>query len=717
MIYHFEGHSLDTARRELRRGEQLVALEPQVFDVLQYLLRHRGRVVSKDELVAGVWNNRVVSDSTLSSRISALRHALGDSGASQVLIRTMARKGLRFVAPVREAEALTEPAGADASLAQPTPALPSPRATGAERRQVTILACRIADAMALSARLDPEALHDVLADYRSAVAAIADEHGGVLAHDTGDGLAVHFGSPAAREDDAERAVRAGLALAGLRHEGTERAAALVSSVGIATGLVVIGAGGDNDLSARRAVVGATPLRALHLLERAEPGTVLVCPTTRRLVGGLFDCVAMTPRNGAAAQDGVDSQVLKENAATSRFEALRPSQQSLIGRDEELALLGRRWQQVASGAGRVVLVAGEAGIGKSRLVAAFRAALVPPPPCWRFDCVPHRQQTALHPVAAQLERRAGFAPDDTGAVKRAKLERLLVGASRHLERDITLVAEVLGVADEARQAALAASAQRKRELLLECMLELLAAAAGDAPLLLILEDAHWIDPTSRELFDRIVERVRSLPVLLVVTYRPEFAAPWLGQSHVTLMLLNRLDAHDNAELVRQVAAGRALAPHLVEQIVARTDGVPLFVEELTKAVLEGGAVSLPATLQASLVARFDRLPAARTLVQTCAALGREFGYALLRAVMQESDAVLEPLLGQLVAAELVHQRGTPPHASYVFKHALVQDAAYETMLLAQRAAVHRRIVAAYDAEFLEEIQRHPDVLAHHCAAAG
>ncbi len=321
------------------------------------------------------------------------------------------------------------------------------------------------------------------------------------------------------------------------------------------------------------------------------------------------------------------------------------------------------------------------------------------------------------MAAQLERRAGFAHDDTAAAKRAKLERLLAGASRHLERDTTLVAEVLGVADEARQAALATSAQRKRELLLECMLELLAAAAGEAPLLLILEDAHWIDPTSRELFDRIVERVRSLPVLLVVTYRPEFAAPWLGQSHVTLMLLNRLDAHDNAELVRQVAAGRALAPGLVEQIVARTDGVPLFVEELTKAVLEGGAVSLPATLQASLVARFDRLPAARTLVQTCAALGREFGYALLRAVMQEPDAVLEPLLGQLVAAELVHQRGTPPHASYVFKHALVQDAAYETMLLAQRAAVHRRIVAAYDAEFPEEIQRHPDVLAHHCAAAG
>ncbi len=225
MIYHFEGHSLDTARRELRRGEQLIALEPQVFDVLQYLLRHRGRVVSKDELVAGVWNNRVVSDSTLSSRISALRHALGDSGASQALIRTMARKGLRFVAPVREAAALTEPPGADAPLAQLSPASPTPLAAGAERRQVTILACRMADAMALSARLDPEALRDVLADYRSTAAAIADEHGGVLAHDTGDGLAIHFGFPAAREDDAERAVRAGLALAGLRHEGTERAAA------------------------------------------------------------------------------------------------------------------------------------------------------------------------------------------------------------------------------------------------------------------------------------------------------------------------------------------------------------------------------------------------------------------------------------------------------------------------------------------------------------
>jgi tetratricopeptide (TPR) repeat protein len=381
----------------------------------------------------------------------------------------------------------------------------------------------------------------------------------------------------------------------------------------------------------------------------------------------------------------------------------------------------------------VLVYGEPGIGKSRLVFALQEEINGDPHHYlRLQCSPHRAQTAFYPVINQLEHAAGFSAADNEAAKLDKLEALLAPSSQNFGRDTALFAELLSIPCQA-SSGLSISPQRRKELLLEQLVGQIAGLAAQKPVLIVLEDAHWVDPTTQELFDILAERIRALPVLLIITYRPEFAPPWLGQSHVTVLTLNRLGRRDNIEVIRQVANGRDFPPVLLEQIVARTDGVPLFIEEMTKSVLESdilreqdGAyvlaessppLAVPATLQASLVARLDRLAPLRAVVQAGAALGHEFAYTSIRAVCDLGDAELEPLLRQLVASELVHQRGAVPHAVYTFKHALVQDAAYGTMLKSQRAAIHARIVETFERQFPEMLERNPDVLAYHCSEAG
>jgi tetratricopeptide (TPR) repeat protein len=427
-------------------------------------------------------------------------------------------------------------------------------------------------------------------------------------------------------------------------------------------------------------------------------------------------------------------VLRENRVGDRFEALRHHGSALIGRDEELELLTRRWTQAKTGEGRVVLVWGEPGIGKSHLASAFAEGLEGEAHATlRFFCSPYRTEVALHPVIAHLEASAGLAPGDSDALERTKLQRLLDSPPADAGLDASLFAELLAIRTRPGDAALSLSAQRRKELLLERFLAYLVRRAARAPVLVVVEDAHWIDPTTRDWIDAVIERARSLPMLLIMTYRPEFQPSWLGQSHVTALTLNRLGSRDNAALVKRIAGGRDLPAALLDQILERTDGVPLYIEELTKSVLESGvlaeengvlvlagplpALAVPSSLQASLVARLDRMASARALVQTSAALGREFSYALLKAVSGLDDAELEPLLEQLVASGLAHQRGTVPFAEYVFKHALVQDAAYETMLKSQRARIHARIAEVLEREFPEVAARQPDILAHHCREAG
>jgi class 3 adenylate cyclase/tetratricopeptide (TPR) repeat protein len=740
LVYLFDEYSLDSELRELRRGPDIVSAEPQVFDLLTFLIRNRGRVVSKEDLLAEVWNHRIVSDSTVSSRITAARHAVGDSGAQQRLIRTMARRGFRFVGVVRKQalpgdEAATKPI----LLAKPNEpgSLASTRPDSAERRQLTIMVCNVVETATLSARVDPEELREIIDKCYGCIRAVVERHGGYIAKYTDDGVVVYFGYPQAHEDDAERAVRTGLVATNAISElGSESLAKpLQARVGIATGLVLIGNSIGADQSAENAVVGETPYVAARLQGLGDPGEVVISASTRELVGNLFDYEELkTAQSNGTAGSIAASVVLGESAIASRFEALRPSRNQLIGRDEETKLLLRRWNQAKAGETRVILIWGEPGIGKSHLVAAFQDAIrAEPHTCMRYFCSPHRIQTALHPVITQLEHAAGFTAGDGDDAKLDKLERLLALSSRELGKDVALFAELLSVSTVGRYGAMSLSAQRRKELLLESFIAQLVGLAARQPVLMVLEDAHWIDPTTRELFDIIIDRARDLRVLLIMTYRPEFSPPWLGQSHVTALTLNRLDRSENAALIKQVAGGKDLPHRLREQIITRTDGIPLFIEEVTKSVLESGilraesgayvlegplpVVAVPSSLQASLIARLDRIGPTRVVVQTSAALGREFRYAVLKAVTLLPDTELETLLDQLVTSELVHRRGDAPHAVYAFKHVLVQDAAYETIPKSQRPSIHRRIAEVFEQQFPDIAEHHPDVLAYHCAEAG
>ena len=707
MVYLFDRYSLDVARRELRRDGAAIPVEPQVFDLLLYLLRHRDRVVTRDDLLAHVWRGRIVSESTLSSRVTFLRQAVGDTGKTQRLIRTVARNGVRFVGEVRErpdAAPLETPAAALAEAA-------------AERRQVSVLACRLGGIASLAGRLDPEALRDVLAASLARIRTVISKADGFVAHTTGEDLVAYFGYPRAHEDDAERALGSALAITAPPPGST---AANVRAA-VATGLVVVSEGDG----AAGTAVGTAPYAATRLLDAATEGRVAICTTTRALTGNLFECRQLSDDAW---------EVLGEGGRAGRFEALRPPRSLLIGRDEELALLARRWRQAAAGDGRVVFICGEPGIGKSHLVAAFRDTLGPEGAAVaRFDCSPHRQDTALHPVISHMREALKLAMGDDRKVGIGDLERFLAREGLSDLRDVTLFSDLLGIAPTDERASLALSAPLRKELLLDRTCAYLAGLAQRAPLLVVVEDAHWIDPTTRELFDAVIATCGALRMLFVMTYRPEFAAPWIGQAHVTALRLNRLGREDNASIIQRVAGGKSLPGPLVELILAQTDGVPLFVEEVTKSVLESGLVreggdgyvladanpvlAVPQTLQASLVARLDRLGPARLLAQTCAALGREFGYGVARAVASIPGQEFDAQLSLIVAAELVHQRGTPPQASYLFKHALVQEAAYETMLKVQRTKLHERIADVLASEFPDVVSQHPDVLAYHCREAG
>jgi len=536
----------------------------------------------------------------------------------------------------------------------------------------------------------------------------------------GDGVLVYFGYPRAHEDDAERAVRAGLGVIDAIGRLDVKSAKLQARVGTATGLVVVGDLIGEGSAQEQSVVGETPNLAARLQALAEPNTVVIAPSTRRLLGDLFEYRDL----GAIDVKGIAGpisawRVLRPSAVASRFEALRGSALTpLIGRDEEIDLLLRRWTRAKAGDGQIVLIAGEPGIGKSRITVELEERLHAEPHLLRlrYNCSPYCRDSALYPFIDQLWHAAEFARDDPPAVKLEKLEGVLARATPP-DEDVAFLADLLSLPALERYPLPHLSPQRKKDRTLEALLRQLEGLARQQPVVMVFEDAHWIDPTSRELLDLAVERVRNLPVLLLVTFRPELQ-PWTGQPQVTTLALNRLDRRDRTALVTRIAGAEALPDEVVGQIADRTDGVPLFVEELTKNVLESGVTprGIPTSLHDSLMARLDRLGPMRRVAQIGAAIGREFPYALVRVVSQLPEDELQDSLARLVASELVFERGTPPDAVYSFKHALVQDAAHGSLLRSTRQQLHAQIAEALEVHSPELMDSQPELFAQHYAEA-
>jgi class 3 adenylate cyclase len=606
---------------------------------------------------------------------------------------------------------------------------------GAERRQLTVMFCDLVGSTELAARLDPEDLREVIGAYHRAVAGAVTSFEGFVAKYMGDGVLVYFGYPQAHEDDTEHAIRAGLGAIDAVSRLNVESIKLQARVGIATGLVVVGDLIGEGSAQEQSVVGETPNLAARLQALAAPDAVVIAAATRRLVGDLFEYRDL----GAIQVKGIAGpvpawQVLRPSAVASRFEALRGSALSrLVGRDEEMDLLMQRWTRAKTGDGQVVLVSGESGIGKSRITAALEERVQAEPHFrQRNFCSPYRQDSPLYPLIDQMARAARFAPADPPASKLEKLETLLARGSPP-DEDIAFIADLLSLPSSERHPLPNLSPQRKKDRTLEALIGRLESLGRRRPVLIIFEDAHWIDPTSRELLDLTVERVRNIPVLMLVTFRPEFQPPWTGETHVTTLVLNRLDQQSRTALVRQIGGGKALPDVVVAQIVERTDGVPLFIEELTKSVLESGLLreeegryvlegplpplAIPTSLHASMMARLDRLAPVRHLAQIGSAFGRWFRYTSIRAVSGLPEDELKSSLARLVASELVFQNGTPPDAIYTFKHALVQDAAYSSLLRTTRQELHRRIAEALESLSPELIDSQPELFARHYIEAG
>jgi DNA-binding SARP family transcriptional activator/class 3 adenylate cyclase/predicted ATPase len=609
------------------------------------------------------------------------------------------------------------------------------RAGDLERRQLTILVCKLVGSAPLSARLDPEDMRDVIAAFHKVIADAVTRFDGFVAQYQSDGAVVYFGYPEAHEYEAEQAVRAALAIvAGVGSLKVSSDVVLQARAGIASGVVVFGkqVGGTGVLPA--VAIGETPDLAAQMQAAASPGEVVIADGTRRLVGRLFDCRALDAPEVKELPHPVEAwQVRGEAAGVSRFEARRVRALSpLVGRLEEMDLLRRRWSQAELGEGRVVLLSGEPGIGKSRIAESLQAALEGEPHArMRFFCSPHHTDSPLYPFIAQLERSADFEPGDSAAAKLDKLEALLKPMARSAPGDIGLIADLLSIPTDTRYPVVKASPQLKREMTLGALLRQVDGMAARSPVVIVFEDAHWIDPTSLDLLNRAVDSIAGMPVLLVVTFRTGFQPTWIGQPHVTMLPLSRLGRRDSASIIDGVAQGKTLPDIVVQQILARTDGVPLFIEELTSMLLESGqlrdtadgyvhdeplpSLAIPTSLQASLLARLDRLASVKDIAQIGATIGRQFSFRLIDALAAMPKQELEAALGKLVAAELIFQRGTPPDATYRFKHALVQDAAYSSLLRSRRSALHARIVK--ELVGIADTEVKPELLAHHCAEAG
>ncbi|MFQ5974013.1 MAG: AAA family ATPase, partial [Alphaproteobacteria bacterium] len=631
------------------------------------------------------------------------------------------KKLLRAIAQLSEG-------GRTGRAAAPEPARTDP--ADAERRQLTVMFCDLVGSTELSTTLDPEDFREVVKAYQEACAEVVARFEGHVAKSLGDGMLVYFGYPQAHEDDAERAAHAGLGIVEAVGALEPRPGlSLATRVGIATGPVVAGDLVGERVSEEDAVLGDVPNLAARLQELAEPNTAVLSDTTRRLAGGGFDYQDLgTRRLKGIAQPVQVWRAVSERAVESRFEARHGLLTEFVGREHETGLLVDRWERAKGGEGQVVLLSGEAGIGKSRIAQMLHRRLEGEPHTrLRYQCSPHHTNSALHPVIRQLEFAARFAPDDTAERRLDKLEALLGHATEGSAEVMPLFAALLSIPTDDRYPVLDTTSQQQKEKTLTAVTDQLVGLSAEEPVLFVFEDAHWIDPTTEELMELIVERVRDLPVLVVMTYRPEFSPPWQADSHVTALTLNRLTGRQSTAMVAAVTSGRALPAEVLDRIVVKSDGVPLFVEELTKSVLEAdflteGAdryeltgslpeLAIPATVQDALTARLDRLATVKETAQIGAAIGREFSHELMAAVSPLPENELQGALDRLFQSGLIFRRGSPPNPTYIFKHALVQDAAYHSLLKNKRQEIHRNIAEALEERFPQTTETQPELLAH------
>ena len=616
----------------------------------------------------------------------------------------------------------------------------APAAPAAERRQLTVMFCDLVGSTALAERLDPEELREVVRAYQEVCAEVVGRFEGHVAQYLGDGLLVYFGHPLAHEDDAQRAVRAGLEIVEEIRGLNERlrrdfGVNLSIRLGIHTGLVVVGevAGGAKH---GQLALGETPNVAARLRALAESDAVVISEATHRLIHGFFTCQLL----GSQILKGISRplevyRVLAESGARGRLElagtgGLTP----LVGRDQELGCLLDRWEQVKEGLGQVVLLTGEAGIGKSRLIQELKERLTGEP-CFRWECrcSPFYQNSALYPLIDLFQRALQFAREDPPEEKLAKLEGTVGRYGLPAEEMVPLFASMLSLPLSESYPLLTLSPQRQKEKTLEAVLELLLRLADEQPVLLIMEDLHWVDPSTLELLGLLVDQAATARIFILLTCRPEFRQSWGFRAHLTQLTLTRLPRTQAEAMVERVAGGRALAAEVRRQVAAKTDGVPLFVEELTKTVLESGLLreregsyeltgplpplAIPATLQDSLMARLDRLATVKEVAQLGAVLGRAFSYELLRTASQLDEATLQHGLAQLVEAELLYQRGVLPQATFIFKHALIQEVAYQSLLKSRRQQFHHRIAEVLAERLPETAGTQPELLAHHYTEAG
>ncbi len=611
-----------------------------------------------------------------------------------------------------------------------------PAAPEAERRQLTVMFCDLVDSTALAERLDPEEWREVVQTYQEICAEVVHRVDGHIAQYLGDGLLIYFGYPNAHEEDAQRAVRTALGIVeAIRHAPLLQAQGVQVRLGIHTGLVVVGEIGSG--KREQLALGDTPNIAARLQGLAEPNTVVISAATQRLIAGFFDC----HDGGLQSVKGVSApvqiyRVLRESSAQSRLEIevsagrLTP----LVGRAHEVGLIVERWTAAQAGDGQVVFLNGEPGIGKSRLVQEVKERVVQQGvTCWEFRCSPYHQNSALYPVLTHLQRVLQFERDDIAQTKLAKLQQILTRYHFPQSDTPSLLAALLSLPQPEDAPPLTLSPQKQKQKTQEALVAWLMEEAERHLVYCVWEDVHWADPSTLELLGLLLDQVPTARLLVLLTARPEFTPPWSSRTHLTPLTLARLPRTQAGEMIRKVTGGKPLPTEVQNQIVNKTDGVPLFVEELTKMVLESGLLqeangqyelagplpplAIPTTLQDSLMARLDRLATAREIAQIGATLGREFPYEIIQAIAPGDEKSLQQALAKLVEAEVLYQRGLPPQARYVFKHALIQDAAYQSLLKSRRQQYHQQIARVLDERFPDIKETQPELVAHHYTEAG